>query len=204
VSRLLGFPPAGAVAPRVLILGSFPSAASLEAAEYYAHDRNHFWALLGLILGFDPRTPYQERITRLASSGIALWDILGECEREGSLDRDIRLEEANPLGAYIESRPTIGRIALNGGKAASSFLAHAAPELARGLGRGGFAMGETLRWRPPFAPDREILVSRLPSSSPVPTRAFRRALDKLPAWSAFLSFGEPDDRPRLARGGALG
>jgi double-stranded uracil-DNA glycosylase len=183
VDRLQGFAPAGAEAPAILILGSFPSQQSLARGEYYGHGRNHFWPLLGLILGFDPALPYAERLSRLAAAGIALWDVIASCEREGSLDQDIRGESPNPLGEYIGSRPTIGRLALNGGKAAASFIALIHPE----LGRDGLAIGEERGWVPPFDPGRRILVTRLPSSSPVPTRAYRQAGDKLASWSSFLA-----------------
>jgi hypothetical protein len=71
---------------------------------------------------------------------------------------------------------------LNGGKAAGAFAAHVAPELKDRL-----AIGETLPWTPAFSPAKPLLVARLPSTSPVPTRAYRSALDKLPLWSSFLS-----------------
>jgi len=192
MSRLHGFPPAGSASPRVLILGSFPSVASLEKGEYYGHGRNHFWQLLGSILGFDPALGYLERLSRLEVAGIALWDLLASCEREGSLDQDIRGEEPNGLAAYLEAAPGLHRLALNGGKAAASFLAHVAPELraaggGRGRGSPGLAIGEARAWLPPFAEGRSILVERLPSSSPVPTAAYRSAADKLPLWAAYLS-----------------
>ena len=47
---LRGLPPVVAPDARVLILGSFPSEASLAAAQYYAHPRNHFWPILGEVL----------------------------------------------------------------------------------------------------------------------------------------------------------
>jgi TDG/mug DNA glycosylase family protein len=180
--RLRGLEPAGAKRPRLLILGSFPSAASLALGEYYGHERNHFWPLLALALGLDPQAPYRDRLAFLERSQVALWDVIGECEREGSLDKDIVAELPNPLEGFIGSRPEIERIALNGGKAAASFAAHLAPE----LGKGKLAIGEVLAWRPFFAPSRSILLSRLPSSSPVPTRSFRRAEDKAGYWRAFL------------------
>lgn len=179
---LNGFSPVGSDQPRILILGSFPSMKSLERAEYYGHGRNQFWTLLGLILGFDPSAPYDERVSRLERAGIALWDVIAACEREGSLDQDIRAELANPLAEYTRSRPSIEHVALNGGKAAASFVTQVAPAL-RGA---SLAIGKPVQWKPDFAYDRRILVTRLPSSSPVPSRGFRNAFDKLPFWSALL------------------
>jgi len=185
---LNGFSPVGSDQPRILILGSFPSVKSLERGEYYGHGRNQFWALLGQIFGFDPSAPYTERLLVLEYSGITLWDVIGACEREGSLDQDIRDELPNPLAEYIRLRPAIERIALNGGKAASSFITHVAPELKHlgGTLATGLLIGEPVMWRPSLASDRRIRVMRLPSSSPVPSRGFRNTFDKLPAWSAIL------------------
>jgi double-stranded uracil-DNA glycosylase len=182
MSRLHGFAPIGSEEPKILILGSFPSVASLEKGEYYGHGRNQFWSILGEILGFDAEAPYREREEALARAGIALWDVIGSCEREGSLDDAIRAEKANPLAEFLAARPGIGRIALNGGKAAASFASSFAPE----LGRSGLAVGERRLWSPSFAPGRGILLARLPSTSPVPARDYRRASDKLPLWSAFI------------------
>jgi TDG/mug DNA glycosylase family protein len=187
MAQLGGFVPVGSEFPRILILGSFPSIKSLERGEYYGHERNHFWPLLGLIFGFDPLAPYAERVSRLERADLAVWDVIGSCERGGSLDRDIRGELPNPLAEYLALRPTIELVALNGGKAAASFVAHIAPGLR--LGGNGLAIGEPLLWAPPFAPERRILVARLPSSSPVPTRGYRSAHDKLPVWSAMLGGG---------------
>lgn len=179
MKHLVGLPPIGPAAPRILILGSFPSAMSLERREYYGHVRNHFWRLLGAILGFDPGLPYPNRVARLEAAGIAVWDLFEGCERRGSLDQDIRAEIPNPLADFIASRPSLDRIALNGGKAASSFLALLAPGPR-------LPIGEVLEWRPSFDDGRLLRVARLPSSSPVPTRDYRAAADKLPLWSAFL------------------
>jgi len=182
MGRLEGLARIGADSPRVLILGSFPSVRSLELGQYYAHDRNHFWVILGLILGFEPSAPYAERIGRLERAGIALWDTIASCEREGSLDQAIRGELPNPIAELVAARSAIERIGLNGGKAADAFLDFLAPELRVGAGR-HLAIAESRTW----VPGRNILIARLPSTSPVPTQAYRGAADKLPAWSAFIS-----------------
>ena len=182
MAHLSGFAPVGSSEPRILILGSFPSAASLDRSEYYGHGRNQFWAILGSILGFQVDEAYEGRVSALSRAGIALWDVIASCEREGSLDQAIRGESVNPIADFVAARQGIARLGLNGGKAFSSFARHFAPELTHG----GLAIGERALWRPPSRPDRPIVLSRLPSTSPVPTQRYRRASDKLPAWASFL------------------
>jgi TDG/mug DNA glycosylase family protein len=75
----------------VLILGSFPGAASLAARAYYAHPRNHFWPLLAAVLD-EPLAAlaYPARLARIKARGVAMWDVIVACTREGSLDSAIR------------------------------------------------------------------------------------------------------------------
>ena len=121
-----GFPPIAAPDAEILILGSMPGIASLEAGQYYAHPRNAFWPIMGSIFDAGPKLSYPKRLSRLISRKVAVWDVLKLCQREGSLDADIREEVSNDFAAFFAAHPSIRRIGLNGGKAAASFRKHAA------------------------------------------------------------------------------
>jgi TDG/mug DNA glycosylase family protein len=90
-ARLTGLPPAVDRRARVLILGSFPSAASLAAGQYYAHPQNQFWRVLGAVIERPLKEmDYSARIAAVQAAGIAIWDVYASCERAGSLDSAIR------------------------------------------------------------------------------------------------------------------
>lgn len=120
------FAPIAAPDAHTLILGSMPGIASLEAGQYYAHPRNAFWPIMGALYGAWPGLPYAERVEQLKVSGVAVWDVLQSCVREGSLDADIREEVPNDFTEFFARHQNIRRIGLNGGKAAASFRKHAA------------------------------------------------------------------------------
>ncbi len=112
-------PPVGSTDARLLILGSLPGEASLRAQRYYAHPQNQFWRLLGAAIGEDlADLGYEERLIRLSARGIALWDVVGEARRQGSLDGAIRGATPNPLAAYAATHPRLRAIAFNGKTAA--------------------------------------------------------------------------------------
>lgn len=127
-----GFAPIAAADARVLILGSMPGAASLAAAHYYAHPRNLFWPIMGALVGASPTLPYDVRIGRLQQAGIALWDVIAECVRPGSLDARILAGSVvvNPLPAFLASYPLITLVCFNGATAESLFKRHVLPRLA--------------------------------------------------------------------------
>ena len=86
-STLSGLAPVIDGGIRMLILGSFPGAASLAAQQYYAHPRNQLWRLASALTGEDlAGLPYEQRLARLLAHRIGLWDVLQACERRGSLD----------------------------------------------------------------------------------------------------------------------
>ena len=118
--RLTGLPPVLGPDARVLVLGSFPSAASLARRQYYAHPQNRFWLIVGTLLeGADWRAlPYEARVEGVRAAGIAIWDIYGACERSGSLDTAIRNPEFNDFAALLQRAPGITRVCFNGATAA--------------------------------------------------------------------------------------
>jgi hypoxanthine-DNA glycosylase len=116
--RLQGFPPVLDARVRRLILGSFPSEASLAAGQYYAHPRNQFWRLLGALLG-EPlaELPYRQRLKRVLAHRIGIWDVLDACEREGSLDSHIRRHQPNDFTRLKRLAPRLDRVIFNGATA---------------------------------------------------------------------------------------
>ncbi|MGI9025038.1 MAG: DNA-deoxyinosine glycosylase [Burkholderiaceae bacterium] len=130
---MAGLEPIGNARAQTLILGSFPSEASLAAAPYYGHPRHPFWRLVGGVIG-EPlhEMPYVQRAQRLQEHRIGVWDVIAHCERTGSVDSAIRAEVANDLAGLLRRWPRVTRIAFNGGKAASYRKRVAAvPEAAR-------------------------------------------------------------------------
>lgn len=109
---------------KILILGSMPGQASLDAQQYYGHPRNQFWPLMQQLFAVESTLPYAERLTALQQAGVALWDVIGVCQRQGSLDSAIQQHSVafNPLLEFCQTLPQLRQIWLNGGKAASSFL----------------------------------------------------------------------------------
>ena len=114
-SRLRGLAPVVAPDARVLILGSFPSEASLAAKQYYAHPRNHFWPILGALLR-EPLAdlPYAERLERVKAHRVAIWDTIVACERTGSLDASIRNAERGEVRRIRRAAPRLRGVCFNG------------------------------------------------------------------------------------------
>ena len=106
-------------ATRLLVLGSFPGVASLQARQYYAHPRNQFWPLLGALWGLDlAALPYARRLAEARRRGLGLWDVYASCRRQGSLDQAIEDPELNDLASLRRRAPQLQCVAHNGGESA--------------------------------------------------------------------------------------
>lgn len=106
---------------QILILGSMPGVKSLEMQQYYAHPRNYFWKILYKLFDAAYEEDYKKRTVFLKTHHIALWDVLKSCEREGSLDTDIKNEEINDFDWFFECYPNIKGVFFNGTKAYETF-----------------------------------------------------------------------------------
>ena len=110
-----GFPPVVDARIETLILGSFPSIASLGKAQYYGHPQNHFWRLVGAVIGEPlPEMHYDERLRTLLKHHLGLWDIIGTCARDGSLDSNIRNPRHNDFSRVTRVAKKLRRVFFNG------------------------------------------------------------------------------------------
>ena len=156
------FAPIESRTSRVLVLGSMPGAASLLAGRYYAYPHNAFWPIMGALFGAGPAVSYEKRVLILKRAGLALWDVLASCVREGSLDSAIDDASITPndFHAFFAAHPRVKHVFFNGAKAESSFRRYVRPHLS----------------------DRGLAFARLPSTSPA--HASRSLPQKLKAWRA--------------------
>ncbi len=144
---LRSFPPLAGHDARLLILGSMPGTASLAASRYYAHPRNGFWPIMAGILEFSATLSYEERCEQLIRHGIAVWDVLQQCTRPGSLDSNIDTASVvpNDIGCFLSAQVAVRHVFFIGSAAEQLFRRHILPGL---------------------APARLPILQRLPSTSP--------------------------------------
>lgn len=165
--KVRSFPPVIDDRSRLLILGSMPGAVSLKAHQYYGHPRNHFWPILyALFSDRPPDAEYERRLAFALENKIALWDSIAACEREGSLDADIKDAVPNDIPALLRRYPGVQTIVCNGAKSRSELLKHhgGSPEL------------------------NARTIVQMPSTSPVPTPKFRNFQDRLEVWKTILAY----------------
>lgn len=171
---LKGLDPVISVTTQVLVLGSFPGVRSLQAGQYYGHPQNHFWKILAAIwpdgAAVCASGDYPAKLGWMLAHGVGLWDVYAACEREGSLDADIRHAVVNDLASLRGLCPALRVVAHNGAES------HRHARYSAVLG---------------------VPVVRLPSTSPA--NASWRFEDKLAAWRRVLAPADapgPEGWPR--------
>ena len=157
-----GFPPIAGPGARVLVLGTLPSQASLDAGQYYAHPQNAFWKIMAELA--DASGDYDARTTALVAAGIAVWDVLASSIRPGSMDADIDMTSAMPndFQAFFSQHESLELVCFNGQKSEQLFK----------------------RFVEPTMKDTKVRTARLPSTSPAyASMSFEQ---KLAAWRGII------------------
>lgn len=149
---------------RVLILGTMASPASLRAGMYYAHPQNAFWHILSELTGDALPRSNEAKRAFLLRHGVALWDTLLACEREGAQDSNIRGEIPNDVQSLLARCPKIAAVFLNGAAAYGYYKKYQAHDISQ-----------------PFY--------RLPSTSPANARSGFAA--KFEAWRVLEQYLTP-------------
>ncbi|HPS87278.1 MAG TPA: DNA-deoxyinosine glycosylase [Spirochaetota bacterium] len=162
MQTLKSFPAVINRSSRILILGSMPGNESLRKNQYYANSRNLFWKIIYALFDAVPDPSYEKRIAFILSKKIALWDVINNCYREGSLDSNIRDEQPNDFINLFRKYPDIKHIIFNGAKAYDSFRRHTG-----------------------FNDQDGFVYKKLPSSSPAHAVKFD---DKLKEWSVIKTY----------------
>ena len=98
---------------KTLILGSFPSVKSRESAFFYGYKQNRFWQVVASVLGEKTPNSIEEKKKLILGNNLALWDVIGKGEIEGSADSTIKNVTTNDLTIILNNAP-IDRIFVNG------------------------------------------------------------------------------------------
>lgn len=119
----------------MLILGSLPGQASLQARQYYAQSRNAFWRIVADLYDTPRDLPYARRAGALVAHRIALWDVCASARRPGSLDAAIDLSTVRPnaFAAFFAAHARLTHVFFNGAKAADLYRRLVLPGLPSGL-----------------------------------------------------------------------
>lgn len=113
----------------VLILGSFPSVKSREAAFYYGHKQNRFWPLMAQLFGAEEVPVNKEdKAAFILSRHLALWDVIESCDIIGSSDASIRNAVVTDVASLI-AKTRIREIFINGTTAYRLFVKYQSKEL---------------------------------------------------------------------------
>jgi TDG/mug DNA glycosylase family protein len=110
----------------------------------------------------EPSDDYREKKRFLKARGIALWDVLKECERpRNSADTNIKHEQQNDIASFLNKRKSIKAVFFNGVKASEYYNKYFGTKILR----------------------KKII--QLPSTSPANTMRFQK---KLKQWAVIKDF----------------
>lgn len=123
---------------KILILGSFPSVKSREQNFFYGHPQNRFWKVMAHVYADNgggavevsvPQSMEEKKVF-LLENGIALWDVIAECDIEGSADSTIKNAKANNISEILNNAD-IQKIFVNGKTAEKYYNKYVKNEIGR-------------------------------------------------------------------------
>jgi hypoxanthine-DNA glycosylase len=111
------FPPIANQHSKILLLGTMPGEQSLKLQQYYGHKGNQFWKIIFALFNEPLVHDYETKKALLLSKGIAVWDVLQYCEREGSADSKIQKEVPNDFASFYSKHPQVKQVFFTSTKA---------------------------------------------------------------------------------------
>ncbi|MCR4740581.1 MAG: DNA-deoxyinosine glycosylase [Lachnospiraceae bacterium] len=87
---------------KILILGSFPSVKSRDQMFFYGHPQNRFWKVIASVFSDKEPETVPEKKSFLRTHHIALWDVIGSCDIEGSSDSSIENVVVNDISKILK------------------------------------------------------------------------------------------------------
>ncbi len=111
----------------ILILGSFPSVKSREQMFFYGHPQNRFWKVIASVFDTDRPETISEKKAFLRGYHIALWDVIGSCDIEGSSDSSIENVVPNDISLILKHARICG-VFVNGKTAEKYYKKYIEPK----------------------------------------------------------------------------
>lgn len=116
-----GFRPVFDNNSRVLVLGSMPSVKSREQGFYYGHPQNRFWKIIAAVCDCSVPVTIPDKQSLLLENGIAVWDVISECDLVGSSDASLKNVVPADLSVILDNAP-IKAVFTNGSAASDIYV----------------------------------------------------------------------------------
>ena len=100
---------------------------SREQMFFYGHPQNRFWKVIAMVFHADTPETIPEKKAFLSRHHIALWDVIGSCDIEGSSDSSIENVVANDISVILKNAKIRG-VFVNGKTAEKYYKKYIEPK----------------------------------------------------------------------------
>ena len=111
---------------RMLVLGSLPSVLSRKNNFYYGNPQNRFWRVVAAVFSQPTPETIEDKTALLLRCGIALWDVVAQCDVVGSSDASIRNVTPTDLSRIFDAA-RVEAVFANGRTAAKHYEKYQMP-----------------------------------------------------------------------------